>query len=360
MKFKILILITGFLYVNIIIAQQKNLDATILYGFIARHSPKLIYKPTSNVEGLEVGYSTKDSSKSFASFFHYPTVGMRFLYCDFNSDVMGKAFAIYPYLQYKIGKNISMNMGWGLGYVTEKYNPIDNIENNYVGANINNITAIDFNYLIKWDSKWSTQFGFGLRHFSDGGTVLPNYGINFVNFNANTRFLISNKNIIKQTNSISTLKKKWGVEYEYQMGKNESIANGGPQYPVFINVVGLSWSHNPFRKTTLQLAWERHKWVEAFGLNNGKYNTIVEARDKSGRISAQLGQEFKLDRVSIITLLGVYIPNGADFIPSAFYEKLGIRYYFIDKKKLKTNIGIYMKAHKTIAEYFSLGLGISY
>jgi Lipid A 3-O-deacylase (PagL) len=343
--------------------QNTSFKANLLFGKVAKHTEKLTYTPTNTSKGFEISVEKTASRQQWSSYFHNPTIGVKLSFLDFgDQDVLGYGLGIMPYYKRMIFRNFHYEIGSGIGYVSKTYNSIDNNLNNFVSSNLNNITSIELGYSNTLNRNINWNINIGIRHFSNGGSKLPNYGINFLNFNAGVSYRFKGENKGIAITDSSEKVKKFGIEYYYHLSKNESIAFGGPQYPVYIQSIGLNWNHNPYSSTKLNIDFERHKWVEAFGLNNGSYNNIEEARSKSGRVAIAIGQEYFFNNLSVLAHLGFYINNGADFVPSSFYEKLGVRYNFLSTSKIpiRMNVGIYMKAHKATAEYISMGLGIVY
>jgi Lipid A 3-O-deacylase (PagL) len=352
-----------FFYQLSLYGQNTNFRANLLYGKVVKHTEKLSYTPLNTSKGFELSYEKIFDNQNWSAYFHNPTIGVKVSLLDFGDNaILGYGFGVLPYYKGKIFKNMHYEIGTGIGYVTKTYNSIDNISNNFVSSNLNNLTSVELGYSNLLGPNWNWNINLGIRHFSNGGSKLPNYGINFLNINAGVTYRFNTKQLPTEKKDSMCKLRKFGLEYYFHLSRNESIAFDGPKYPVFIHSIGLNWNHNLFSATKINIDFERHKWVEAFGLNNGNYKTIEEARSKSGRVAIALGQEYFFNNLSVLGHIGFYINNGADFVPSSFYEKLGIRYYFINTSKIpiKINIGVYMKAHKATAEYISLGLGIVY
>ncbi len=354
----LLLLITN----GVLLGQNEVFKANFLLGKVVKHTEKLSYDPKGIAKGIEFSYEKKMDTHRWSSYFGDPSFGVKLSLLDFgDAEILGYGIGLFPYYRGKFYHSFHYMIGTGVGYVTKTYISIDNELNNYVSSNLNNITSIELGYTHKINPKWEWNLNMGIRHFSNGGSKLPNFGINFVNINAGITYsFITDLSSDVFNNDTLPKVKKIGVEYYYHLSRNESITFGGPKYPVYIQSFGINWNHNPFSTTKLNIDFERHKWVEAFGLSNGKYKTLEEAKSKSGRFAISLGQEYFFDNISILAHLGFYFNNEAEFVPNSFFEKLGIRYYFVNKAELpiKVHGGLYMKAHKATAEYISAGLGV--
>jgi hypothetical protein len=69
------------------------------------------------------------------------------------------------------------------------------------------------------------------------------------------------------------------------------------------------------------------------------------------------GMEIVFDRWSVLLQLNVNLRNNPIGTPKPYAQILGAKHYFAPNGIINPYLGVFMKAHGTVAEYFSLGMG---
>ena len=142
--------------------------------------------------------------------------------------------------------------------------------------------------------------------------------------------------------------------------KEQEEEPGGPQYPLYIASVALVYRLSQVNIAYVGAEYEQNRAVAAFGLHSTGFTTEAEAFQKSSRVMVFVADEFMFGRVGILLQSGIYVGNFYEPPPFIWYNKLGLRYYIKPFTHDKTQLyaGVYLKAHRIVAEYFGWGIGI--
>lgn len=136
-------------------------------------------------------YQSTYGKNDWESDFFYPYMGVTFYYANFGfnfenhpevGDALGSVFALYPFINYPLtpGENsqLTFKLGVGLGYLTKRFHNFDNYYNFSIGSHLNAAVNLSFEYRQRFTPRLMGVASFGLTHFSNGSTKLPNYGLN--------------------------------------------------------------------------------------------------------------------------------------------------------------------------------------
>lgn len=153
--------------------------------------------------------------KSWQSKSNYPTVGMSFLYTGIGEQPeLGRAFAIIPRMTFNCLKSerhqINFKLGIGIGYLTQKYDVVDNPKNTFIGSHVNAAIdiAVDYSYMIT--NRLGASAFLGFTHFSNGSSRSPNNGINIAHAGIGVKcFLNGPKQRISKQQSDNQQYKSW-------------------------------------------------------------------------------------------------------------------------------------------------------
>lgn len=123
--------------------------------------------------------------------YNYPYIGVTFYHADFGlnfeqneevGEALGSVYALYPFINYPLNRNewsqITFKLGVGLGYLTKHFDQYDNYWDYAIGSHLNAAVNLSFEYRQRVSKRLMSVASFGLTHFSNGSTKLPNYGLN--------------------------------------------------------------------------------------------------------------------------------------------------------------------------------------
>ena len=115
--------------------------------------------------------------------YNYPYIGCTFYYSALgNFEELGKVYALYPFINYPLLRGeksmLTFKLGVGIGYITKKFDHIENHYNFAIGSSHNAAINLSFEYRQQIIPQLFAVGSFGLTHFSNGATHSPNYGLN--------------------------------------------------------------------------------------------------------------------------------------------------------------------------------------
>ncbi|MBL7817386.1 MAG: acyloxyacyl hydrolase [Saprospiraceae bacterium] len=350
-------------------AQSSNgfsIEPSLHFGHIFKHSPKLTIPIAPLSIGNEIHFNWQTlGQKAWHEWQGYPSVGVGFLHYDLGKkEVLGDAFAVYPSLDLRIFKRAtwfrsSVQLGWGVAYLTKHYDQFTLPINNAIGSAINNITSLKLRFKKPLTAHWVVESNFSFTHFSNGSSRLPNYGINIPALNLGLIWQvqnIDNQSFIRRDSSKRS-SKKWGVNAFGGLGLSASSVSRGPQYPIYAAALSIVRPLNKVNNLSVGIQYEQNRVVAEFGLGNGEYTSKAQAFKAGSRWGIFAGEEFMFGHVALILQSGYYLQQ-YESLESRWFSRLGVRLYSPHFGKVQGHIGIYLKAHKIIAEQFCVLTGV--
>lgn len=185
MKFKSIILLLLLLASHFISNSQiiNIFGANINRGFISPHHSDMRYFIKGRITSFRAvcGYQTY-GKKPWQQLWNYPEMGFGLYYSDLqNPDVLGNIKSAFFYYQQPILKSqyhgLYFNFDIGLAYFNKIFDYKNNYTNIAIGSHFNLYTSLFFEYQLR-TRKIIYYTGIGVSHFSNGGTKIPNLGIN--------------------------------------------------------------------------------------------------------------------------------------------------------------------------------------
>lgn len=352
------------------IGKGISIESTIHRGRIFKHSPKLVFDVPGSSNGIDINFKNqKYGKKKWHQYFNYPTFGVNlFFYNIGDKDVFGNAFGILPTWDIPILKmkklDFQIQLGAGIAWLTQHYDPLKNTTNNAIGSNLNNITNFKFQFGYQLDSKWVLKSGFSFTHFSNAASQLPNFGINIPAFSLGLKYT---PNPLQADDFIyheddGKPQRKIGLSAHVDIAYRELSVYNGPRFPIRIASLGGIYKINRVNHFYFGFDYEYNTAIYRFGLHTHYFREKEQARKESRRFALFIGHELLFGNIGFYGQLGYYLPTNAYLLPSSFYTKLSLRYYLpeLGIKDLRTYLAIHIKAHETVAEYLSFGIGIKY
>ena len=338
------------------------LEARMHYGYIYfqnDESHSALGRYSQHTTGYELSLHRNTYGEHRWEVLHnYPSIGFTFYYSGLGNDSisaeLGKAFALYPYINFPFTPNersrLGFKLGVGLSYLTNKFDPKENFHNYAIGSHLNAAINLSFEYRLRVAGRLHWVTSLGLTHFSNGATRSPNMGIN--TFSAATGFswyLKPQKHQIdrrlRPRNYLFEFdgKRHFVTDVQYTAGFKDLSQEYGTHQYFFV--------HNLAGNLMLQLS-ERDRLgigVEAVVDNSGKVSHPAWRTKIGGLVS----YEMMLDRVSFMFNLG--LRNNEALPANAFllYQKVAARYYFNDNLFATVSFTTY----DIKADFISIGIG---
>lgn len=348
-------------------------NAKYLTGRVMPHRRGMESLQKGLVQGaeLEIGMQMA-GNKNWHVAYNYPMTGLGFHYVNMNKpDVLGYAMGVYGFLEIPVVRKPEFEIMYcltsGLTYVSERFNKDSNPDNIAISTWVNYLFNTGFQGRYWLNDETALGLGFGLTHYSNGGTRIPNKGLNQLHLNLGVLHYLKG-----EYNEFSGVKRPivWKPEHEiYAMSAMGRVSIGTLEPNVGTNqmfttiaiTLGYNYRYAPQRKLGLSLDGfynESYNWSHW----NGFIDHEHEWKDLS-RLGMAINHEFVLNRLSIIIAGGVYlIPSPDKDGPLSLktnewaYERLGFRYYPIEN--LFINVSV--KAYGFNAETIEAGIGFSF
>lgn len=344
------------------IASNYMVEAKAGYGFLIPHKLEMEIL-NAHFPSFELSISKQTFGQSRWEFMYgYPIVGLAYWYSSLGSSpYLGDAHALYPYINFPISPNkntrLYLRTGVGLGYLTKRFDRLENYKNIAIGSHLNAAVSLSFELRAKIFHRLFLTSSVSLTHFSNGSMKTPNYGINIPSVYAGLAYKLSKANPYQRSKVLPELypyefdgRKFFQVQFGGGMGyKNMEAEIGGKfmVYTLYANVmkqisfksrlgVGLDMSYD---------GTDRRIVETTSGVELDSFVPIV----KTG---GTIAWELMISRVSLMFNIGGYF-SGEYKTEGGIYEKLGLRYYF--------NQGLYseitLRAHYARADHITLGVG---
>ncbi len=288
--------------------------------------------------------------------FKYPISGFGIYSGTFNNEVLGNPYAVFGFIEFPFirKEKFYMSTSWsgGLGFHMNEYDSISNVDNVAIGSDVN--AYIDFSLLFRYKigARWELGTGIKLQHFSNGATKYPNYGLNLVSGTAALSYYPGRTIEKFYKGSMPKAYKKHEIFAMYAggiQGKNQEE----PDVRYYNSTVSLGVSRRVSQRRNIGIG------MDIFYTESLKNEIEKDPEDISTNelmsYSVFLSSDLIVNKFRFITQFGVYVWQSGDYtLP--FYERVGVRYYFIPN--MFANVSI--KAHAARAQFIEWGIGASF
>lgn len=301
----------------------------------------------------EVFFQFQTKGKSDWEISHgYPQWGISFLYGNTGSrQYIGRMSSVYVWLNLPVIKSNrytgSILAGTGPGWVSKPFDINTNPKNTLIGTRLNAFIHFAFQNEIMLSKRFGLGAGLNFLHLSNGGTTLPNLGINTPSIFAGMRYGFGEPMKVERTVK-SDFKKSFRYQAFTSMSLKQAPWIGGNYYA--INVLQAEASYRIKRNYSLGLGamFTYNRSLDFFPLENPSY-------EKRGQKKLQIGSygsyEHFFGRLSVPVQLGVYIYNRAK---SPFlFQQFGLRYGFTRHLSAE----LLLKSHMGQADFIHTGIG---
>jgi hypothetical protein len=307
--------------------------------------------------GVEASWVMNTYGKNhWQQVYNYPDLGAAFNYWDFQNDEdLGKLFGlmgIMNFYPFRKGKhNFMLRSGFGLALTTKHFTR-DNNKNIAIGNTLSYMVQGAIGYSFKLTDRARFQPMVAITHISNGAYVIPNFGLNMVSIYVKGTYRIEKETPEYKKHELSSEDWKEGVRVNIvpAIGAKEIDPPLGDKYIV----LALT-------------AYADKRLARVSAVNAGLdfiYNQAVDElieRDPnlqgdptSLRLGALVGHELFLNRLSIITQLGLFLWRDYEDSKSPFYVRLGLKFYLT--KNLFISVTLKTEQFDT-SDYVRYGIG---
>lgn len=185
--------------------KNSSVGVRAYVGSFLTTQPKAVYVRDSYASFGEIYFQQQTTGKKDWQVTHrYPQWGLSFLYGNTGSkEYIGKMSSVYGYVNIPFvqSKRYSGNikLGAGPGWVTKPFDINTNPKNTLIGTTLNVFINMSLINEFKLSNRVYLDAGIGFMHLSNGGTTLPNLGLNTPNIFGGLRYSFSEPVIEKRT-----------------------------------------------------------------------------------------------------------------------------------------------------------------
>ena len=340
------------------------IETKVDYGFIyAQHLELQLFN--GHFPAFEFSMEKQTFGRqSWERAYNYPILGMTFLYSPLgNNPILGSSFALMPFINFPLYKTKAFTFGFrfslGAGYLTKKFDRINNYKDIAIGSHINAAINLMFEARYRLSEYFTLTGGVSFQHFSNGSLKTPNYGLNvpLVSIGLAFKPVRDNKDIgdryIAPTEPFSTTIRN-SIEFNIggALGYKNMTSELGHNYFVyhffentFFRVsrkskvgIGLDLSYDESQKKILEMS-----------------DNPVSSPFQILRSGVNAAYELMLGKLGFITNLGIYL-SGKEKTNGPLYEKLCFQYGF--SKNFFAHV--LLKVHFGRADYVGWGFGYKF
>jgi hypothetical protein len=178
-----------------------------------------------------------------------PRYGLGYQFATLGSDILGKSHSVYLFIESDIVKQKKWqwfyNLGAGVGFVDNPYDPDKNPMNIVNGSVTNAYLRISTGANISLNSKNAIGLNAGLFHLSNGNSSLPNWGINTLYSSISWKHKLSNSLDIIEKDASTLSGHKQRVTIYGSLGFKEERPVDGNKYLVSDMHVNYWRKHRP-------------------------------------------------------------------------------------------------------------------
>lgn len=336
-------------------------ETKIYYGFIYPHHLEMeIFN--SHLLAFEINLQQETFGKyKWERAYGYPVIGLSLWYSGIGkSPYLGSAYALFPFINFPLYRHKNLMLGFrfglGIGYLTKKFDHIQNYKNLSIGSHLNAAAnlMLEIRYKISGRLTWSG--GICFQHFSNGSLKLPNYGLNLPLVNAGIAYRLERENKYIGDRFYPPLEPFEAIVRHF-MEFNTGFALG---YKNMQSVYGENFLVFHIYENTFFRVSRKSKFGFGFDLSydpsqlkilemNGIY---VSKKTDILRPGINAAYEMVMSKLGFILNFGYYL-GGIEKSNGPFYEKLSLQYNF--SKNFFANV--MLKVHWGRADYIGWGVG---
>jgi hypothetical protein len=276
-----------------------------------------------------------------------------------NLEVTGIALGFTPYVSLLLFKKNAfkseLQLGWGLGWLSKKFDSFYNPANIVVGTHFNSSVAarLECAYRIK---NFEPFLRLAVQHYSNGNAMSPNLGFNTPLVQAGLTFHYKTLDpaLPLPHYTFPVHDKRFSPFIQLGIGFTANISRG-PFFPVYNINAGAQYLYKPARSIWAALEYSFNSSSYHFYINNGADYQVNDFN----RYALWVGHEWIFGRLGFLAIGGIYLNRHIgqrSIFPTQtginFYPKLPYRY-----NKQQFWMGVHIRAYFGLADYVMLQMG---
>lgn len=360
-------------------AQTWSLEGTVQVGGNIPIHPKY---PSLHpgTPAFEIGWLHHTQGKTLWSHLHRrPTVALLLGHQALGNDaVLGRAWHFIPALDFRLWQRqrftLQARVGWGLAWLTRRYDAWNNPQNIAIGSHLNAAASLRLLGSYRLLPHWSVVFGLGATHYSNGRLSLPNLGVNIpfgkigVQYHFgepyqvaecphtdepydSTDYPVDNNGAPARRGAIA-----FSPYLLAGIGLTEMSTSRGPKYPLYHIELGASARLARISLVSISVQYAYHSATAAFDRNNGG---LAYQHFNYARLSVAATHELLFGNWGFVFALGVYL-NEHRFQRSLLLTRIGFNLYLNNYPKKDRHqwwLGTYVRTYGGEAELVEIALG---
>lgn len=346
------------------------LESSIHFGKAFKHRSTIKIDFPAFSYGTELNFEVQTfGKKHWHQKSGFPRWGLAVSYLHSGNDAqMGSLIALLPNITVDFLKTKKLRifgrLGVGLGLVTRPYNRLNNPLNNMVGSYLNNSTSLRLGLAWRVSKHLELRPSASFTHFSNAASTLPNLGINIPTFHMGICYMyqpVEESDYLKlDKTELPKRNKRIQFSHLVSLGFRELQTSNGPKYLVWHTAFDAGLYLNRSNRLKLGIEYDYIGSKQAFASHSSGTHTSDRYWEAS-RITVFIADEIMLGRFSILAQVGFYLTQNPGQ-PWFMSVRLSGRYYLRDPYLHQTApfLTITMKSHKIVAEYFSMGMGMTF
>ncbi|MFN0215749.1 MAG: acyloxyacyl hydrolase [Saprospiraceae bacterium] len=323
------------------------------------------------IAGQEIGILFHTTGhKDWQAWQHYPAFGVSLAHFQLGEGSHGDTYALMPHLSISLIRagpwEADFRVATGLAWVTRPYDWFKNPGQNAIGSHWNNLTQFRLGTTYHAASQLRFSAGGSMTHCSNGGSALPNFGVNIFSGWASASWFfqaLKKEEFLPAKTSKRTLGRRVGFQAQGGLALLEIASFDGPKHAVYISSAAGYYQINRINRVLLGLDHESNRAIYEWGLHSARFEDEAAARCGSTRVAVFAAEEFLFGDIGIVLQAGKYLGKHINqYVPKPSFAKLSARYYLpaLLQTELRPFLGISIKAHKFTAEYISGNIGVSF
>ncbi|RYY53798.1 MAG: hypothetical protein EOO09_16740 [Chitinophagaceae bacterium] len=286
---------------------------------------------------------------------NFPSWGFALIHGQTGSrEYIGKMTAAYAFLDLPLLRRsryrLSLKAGAGPGIIGKPYDVYSNPKNTMIGTRLNVfINAVLKNEFLVTD-RLSLNAGIGFMHLSNGGTTLPNLGLNTPGISAGLRYAFSPEEWTTLKPAREPFQPAFLLQVQSSAGIRQASWVGGNHY--LINLVqgeaGKRTAPNHYFGAGLQLVYNRSL---DYHPSDTPAETVSREKFQAGIYAAY---EHHFGKLSFPFQVGFYLYNKNNY--PVIFQQYGARLAFSGN----WNCFAMLKSHLGKADFIHAGIGYKF
>jgi hypothetical protein len=342
----------------------KEFSISAHYGSIINNGELVGHLSSSHPAGFEAtAYWLTTGKHGWEAAYGFPSIGVSLFYFDFRNPILGEAWALVPFMKWRLSQTrrskLEFKLGPGAAYTNNPWTIHSNPKNLMFSSKFNNVMYMGLEYNYRINSRIKLHTGLDLSHYSNAAYSLPNASINIPSLSLGVTYT-PHSELVELKDSLADYKKKWSFHALVSGSIIELDANQERKN----HVVGVTLlaSKRINRKSALNVGIEysRNTALEKYAerLYTNAQLPVPDAR----RVALLAGHELLAGRVSLVTQIGYYIyrpfnkePDNSP-VDMPIYQRYGLKYYFhkhfFGQYTFKTYLGVAEAIEWSLGYYF--------